>query len=86
VSGSRGKMLSPLIDEALAHSYQNEYTDEKLKEQIRFRASRYNLKDPDKIADDIFNNINYLKTDFEQYLNSLQEPDRIYELMEENGL
>tara|TARA_R110002126_G_scaffold56400_1_gene150697 strand:+ start:43 stop:747 length:705 start_codon:yes stop_codon:yes gene_type:complete len=86
VSGSRGKMLSPLIDEALAHSYQSGYTDEKLKEQIRFRASKFNLKEPDKIADEIFNNIDYLKTDFEQYLNSLQEPDRIYELMEENGL
>lgn len=86
VSGSRGKMLSPLIDEALAHSYQNEYTDEKLKEQIRFRASKFNLKEPDKIADEIFNNIDYLKTDFEQYLNSLQEPDRIYELMEQNGI
>ena len=89
VSGSRGKMLSPLINEALAHSY--EYGEDfsknkKLKEQIRFRASRFNLKEPDKIADEIFDNLEYLRKDFDQYLNSLQEPNRIYELMEENGL
>jgi hypothetical protein len=86
VSGSRGKMLSPLINEALAHSYEDQHSNEKLKDLIRFRASRYDLKDPDKIADEIFDNIDYLRKDFEQYLNSLQEPDRIYELMEENGI
>ena len=85
ISGSRGKMLSPLINEALAHSYEEQYSDEKLKDLIRFRASKFNLKEPDKIADEIFDNLEYLRKDFEQYLNSLQEPDRIYELMEENG-
>jgi len=86
VSGSRGKILSPLINEALAHSYEDQHSNEKLKDLIRFRASRFNLKEPDKIADEIFDNLEYLRKDFEQHLNSLQEPDRIYELMEENGV
>ena len=89
VSGSTGKLLRPLINEALAHSYEygeDFLTNKNLKEQIRFRAARYNLKEPDKIADEIFGNLEYLRKDFDQYLNSLQEPDRIYELMEENGL
>ena len=89
MSGSRGKILRPLINEALAHSYEygeDFLTNKNLKEQIRFRAARYNLKEPDKIADEIFDNLEYLRKDFDQYLNSLQEPNRIYELMEENGL
>jgi hypothetical protein len=70
ISGSRGKMLSPLINEALAHSYET-LDKEELKKQIRFRASKFNLKEPDKIADEIFNNIEYLKNDFENHLEEI---------------
>ena len=89
MSGNRGRVLRPLINEALAHSYEygeDFLTNKKLKEQIRYRASKFNLKNPDKIADEIFDNLEYLRKDFDQYLNSLQEPNRIYELMEENGV
>jgi hypothetical protein len=39
--------------------------------KIRFRASKFNLKEPDKIADEIFNNIEYLKNDFENHLEEI---------------
>ena len=71
VSGDRGRILSPLIHEALAHSYEAEHTDERLKYLIRFRASFFKLKDPNKIADEIFDNIEYLKKDFEKYLEEV---------------
>jgi hypothetical protein len=70
ISGNKGKMLSPLINEALAHSYET-LDKEELKKQIRFRASKFNLKEPDKIADEIFNNIEYLKNDFENHLEEI---------------
>jgi hypothetical protein len=70
ISGNKGKTLSPLINEALAHSYET-LDKEELKKQIRFRASKFNLKEPDKIADEIFNNIEYLKNDFENHLEEI---------------
>jgi len=75
LAGERGRRLAPLVNEALAHSYEydaDDYSKNKdLKERINFRASRYNLKDPEKIADEIFNNIEDLRKDFEQYLEEV---------------
>ena len=72
LSGERGRILTPLINEAVAHSYEYDADDysknKKLKEEIRFRASRFNLKNPEKIADEVFNNIEDLRDDFEKYI------------------
>ena len=104
LSGSRGRMLKHLINEALAHSYEygEDFPKNKdLKGDIRFRASKFKrLKNPDEIADEIFNNLGYLRKDFETYLEEINveylpegisykritKPDRISELMEENGI
>ena len=72
LSGERGRILTPLINEAVAHSYAYDADDysknKELKEEIRFRASKFNLKNPEKIADEIFNNIEDLRDDFEKYI------------------
>ena len=73
--GERGRILAPLVNEAVAHSYEydeDDYSKNKdLKEKIDFRASRFNLKNPEKIADEIFNNIEDLRDDFEKYLEEV---------------
>tara|TARA_R100000935_G_scaffold5194_2_gene11972 strand:- start:1432 stop:2523 length:1092 start_codon:yes stop_codon:yes gene_type:complete len=75
LAGERGRKLRPLINEAVAHSYEydaNDYSKNKeLKGEIRFRASKFNLKNPEKIADEIFNDIKYLRDDFEKYLEEV---------------
>jgi len=75
LSGERGRILTPLINEAVAHSYAYDADDysknKELKEEIRFRASRFNLKNPEKIADEVFNNIKDLRDDFEKYLEEV---------------
>ena len=52
LSGERGRILTPLINEAVAHSYAYDADDysknKELKEEIRFRASKFNLKNPEK--------------------------------------
>jgi hypothetical protein len=71
LSGENGRILKPLINEAVAHSYEydKDYSkDKELKKEINFRASKFNLKNPKKIADEIFDNIEYLRDDFEKYL------------------
>jgi len=75
LAGERGRILAPLVNEAVAHSYEfdaDDYSKNKeLKERINFRASRFNLKNPEKIADEIFNNIEDLRDDFERYLEEV---------------
>ena len=75
LAGERGRILAPLVNEAVAHSYEydaDDYSKNKdLKETINFRASRFNLKNPEKIADEIFNNIEDLRDDFEKYLEEV---------------
>jgi hypothetical protein len=74
LSGENGRILKPLINEAVAHSYEydKDYSkDKELKKEINFRASKFNLKDPKKIADEIFDNIEYLRDDFEKYLEEV---------------
>jgi hypothetical protein len=74
LSGENGRILKPLINEAVAHSYEydKDYSkDKELKKEINFRASKFNLKNPKKIADEIFDNIEYLRDDFEKYLEEV---------------
>jgi hypothetical protein len=74
LSGENGRILKPLINEAVAHSYEydKDYSkDKELKKEINFRASKFNLKNPKKIADEIFDNIEYLRNDFEKYLEEV---------------
>jgi hypothetical protein len=74
LSGENGRILKPLINEAVAHSYEydKDYSKNKeLKKEINFRASKFNLKNPKKIADEIFDNIEYLRDDFEKYLEEV---------------
>ena len=75
LAGERGRILAPLVNEAVAHSYEydaDDYSKNKdLKETINFRASKFNLKNPEKIADEIFNNIEDLRDDFEKYLEEV---------------
>jgi hypothetical protein len=72
LAGERGRILAPLINEAVAHSYEydaDDYSKNKdLRETINFRASKFNLKNPEKISDEIFNNIEDLRDDFEKYI------------------
>jgi hypothetical protein len=72
LAGERGRILAPLINEAVAHSYEYDADDysknKELKETINFRASKFNLKNPEKISDEIFNNIEDLRDDFEKYI------------------
>jgi hypothetical protein len=70
-AGRRGKQLKPIIEEALAHSYEyDDLKDDKLREDIEFRISQYNLYDDDKktISYELFKNIGKIKKDFEDYL------------------
>ena len=66
-------MLAPLINEALAHAYDHtlsgkNISDEQLKEDLQFRASKFNLKNPEKVANEIFEKLPELQNNFEQYL------------------
>ena len=79
LKGSLAKFLTPLINEALAESYED-IDSGGLQKRIRFRASRFNgLKENKKqeIADEIFENIDVLKQDFENYLESQMNPDEL---------
>tara|TARA_R100000697_G_scaffold2148_1_gene4946 strand:+ start:102 stop:869 length:768 start_codon:yes stop_codon:yes gene_type:complete len=71
----------PLIDEALAHAYQHidsggKIDDNELKEDIRFRASKFNYKYPNKVADKVFKALPIIKEDFENYLKDLQKIEK----------
>ena len=70
-AGGRGKQLTNLIDEALAHSYEyDDLKDDKLREDIEFRTSQYNLYEDDKkiISYQLFRDIGKIRKDFEDYL------------------
>ena len=70
-AGGRGRQLSPLIEEALAHSYEyDDLKDDKLREDIEFRTSLYNLYEDDKkiISYQLFKDIGKIRKDFEDYL------------------
>jgi len=80
VSGKRGKQLTNVINEALAHSYDHALTNkkinsDKLKEEIRFRVSLFNIRDDykDKVTQEIFESLPALQENFENYLKELDE-------------
>jgi hypothetical protein len=71
----------PLIDEALAHAYQHldsggKIDDNELKEDIKFRASKFDYKYPNKVADKVFKSLPIIKEDFENYLKDLQKIEK----------
>ena len=69
-------MLKPLINEVLAESYED--TDG-LENRIRFRVSRFNIKDDmkDIVANEMIENVDVLQKDFENYLSSQMNPDEL---------
>ena len=73
LKGGLAKYLKPLINEVLAESYED--TDG-LENRIRFRVSRFNIKDDmkDIIADEMIENVDVLKQDFENYLATQVDP------------
>ena len=78
VSGTRGMQLKHVIDEALSHSYDHTLTgkeidDKELKEKIRFRVSKFNIRDDykEKVTEDIFKSLPALQNNFEKYLKEL---------------
>jgi hypothetical protein len=80
VTGARGKQLTPIINEALAHSYELTLTNKKidseeLKEQIRFRVSKFNIRDDykEKVTEEVFKSLPALQENFEQYLKNKAE-------------
>jgi len=76
LKGGLAEYLKPLINEVLAESYED--TDG-LENRIRFRVSRFNIKDDMKkiVADEMIENVDVLKQDFENYLESLTNPDEL---------
>ena len=76
LKGNLAKLLKPLINEVLAESYED--TDD-LENRIRFRVSRFNIKDDMKktVADEMIKNVDVLKQDFENYLKSISNPDEV---------
>jgi len=80
VTGARGKQLTHIINEGLAHSYDHTLTNKKidseeLKEQIKFRVSNYNIRDDykDRVAKEIFESLPVLQENFEQYLKNKEK-------------
>lgn len=68
-TGRIGEKLKPLIQEALAHSY--EQKDKKLlKKRVRNRAKIFGYQDSKGLADEIVDNIDVLQKDFENYLKT----------------
>jgi hypothetical protein len=76
LKGGLAKYLTPLINEVLAESYED--TDG-LENRIRYRVSGFNLKDDMKkiVADEMIENVDVLKQDFENYLKSISNPDEV---------
>ena len=76
LKGGLAEYLKPLINEVLAESYED--TDG-LENRIRFRVSRFNIKDDMKkiVADEMIENVDVLKQDFENYLKSISNPDEV---------
>ena len=76
LKGGLAKMLKPLINEVLAESYED--TDG-LENRIRFRVSRFNIKDDmkDIVANEMIENVDVLQKDFENYLSSQMNPDEL---------
>ena len=75
-TGSRGYQLQNLVNEALAHSY--EYTDlkdEGLKKDIKFRTSKFNIREDfkDIVSEQLFNNISKIRKDFETHLENFDK-------------
>ena len=90
LKGANARFLSPLINEALAESYED--TGD-LEGRIKFRVSGFAIKEDakERIAKELFENIDVLREDFETYLESLMNPDelkatRMDEIMMENGI
>ena len=80
VTGARGKQLTHIINEALAHSYDHTLANKKidseeLKEQIRFRVSKFNIKDDykERVTEEVFKSLPALQENFEQYLKDKEE-------------
>ena len=80
VTGARGKQLTHIINEALAHSYDHtldnkKIDSEELKEQIRFRVSKFNIKDDykERVTEEVFKSLPALQENFEQYLKDKEE-------------
>ena len=76
LKGRLAEYLEPLINEVLAESYED--TDD-LENRIRFRVSRFAIKDDMKkiVADEMIENVDVLKQDFENYLKSISNPDEV---------
>jgi len=84
-SGKTGNVLRPLIREVLAHSYErgDDFDEKFFKENIYSRAKKFNIRNPTEIADELMENIDVLKQDFERYLTALTNPDEIPNRMDE---
>ena len=70
-AGEYGRILSPAVNEALAHSYEyDNLKDKNLKKDIEFRVSRFNIRKDlkPKVSDQLFKNISKLRKHFEDYL------------------
>ena len=76
LKGNLAKYLTPLINEVLAESYED---NDGLENRIRFRVSMFNIKDDMKkiVADEMIENVDVLKQDFEKYLKSISNPDEV---------
>ena len=77
VSGSRGKQLRNVINEAVAESYEHtseggKLDDAALKKSIQYRVSKFNLKYPDKISKDIIKSLPELRKSFEKYSEEIK--------------
>jgi hypothetical protein len=77
VSGSRGKQLRNVINEAVAESYEHtsaggKLNDDFLKKEIFNRVSKFNIKYPDKITKDIMKSLPELRKSFEKYTEEVK--------------
>ena len=77
VSGSRGKQLRNVINEAVAESYEHtsaggKLNDDFLKKEIFNRVSKFNIKYPDKITKDIMKSLPELRKSFEKYTKEVK--------------
>jgi hypothetical protein len=77
ISGSRGKQLRNVINEAVAESYEHtveggKLDDAALEKSIQYRVSKFNLKYPDRITKDIMKSLPELRKSFEKYTEEVK--------------
>ena len=77
ISGSRGRQLTEIINEAVAESYEHtseggKLNDDVLEKEVRNRVSKYNVTYPDKITKDIMKSLPELRKSFEKYTEEVK--------------